>query len=157
MSERKLVIVLVFFAVLAGVGWGVWSKLFTPAIAFSSARLQIARAEGAVEVFNVEVAETQEQLERGLMFRRSMPRDAGMIFVMPPQVAGFWMKNTVIPLDMLFVGDDGRILKIVANTKPLDTTKISSDVPVAGVIEINAGEAARRGIAVGDRVTYERF
>lgn len=73
-----------------------------------------------------------------------------------PQVAHFWMKNTYIPLDMIFVGEDGRIAKIIANARPFSLDVLSSDVPVIAVLEIGGGEAKRLVIQVGDRVSWKK-
>ena len=87
------------------------------------------------------------------MYRKSMAADRGMIFIFPePKQAGFWMHNTLIPLDLMFVDATGRIESIAANAKPLDDSVIPSVGPVKAVIEINGGLAKARGIAVGDKV-----
>ena len=102
--------------------------------------------------FVLELASTPEQQERGLMFRRSLEPNGGMLFpYAPPQVVGFWMRNTLIPLDMIFVRQDGTIARI-ATAKPLDETTISSGEPVNMVIEIRGGRAAELGIKEGDSV-----
>lgn len=105
--------------------------------------------------FRVEVAKTGEQQERGLMFRTSMGADEGMIFPMePPRNASFWMRNTVIPLDIIFVGPDGRITNIAANAVPYDETPLPSTGLVKAVLELNGGRAAALGIGPGDLVTW---
>jgi hypothetical protein len=120
---------------------------------FPRSTLTITRTDGAVQTFDVEVATTPEQLEYGLMFRRSVPRDSGMLFIFGhPLIASFWMKNTFIPLDMLFVRQNGTIAKIIPDTKPFDLTPLWSNEPVMSVIELNGGEAAQRGIKAGDKV-----
>jgi uncharacterized protein len=104
--------------------------------------------------FQVEVARTWEQQEAGLMFRRSVPLHGGMIFPMQPvQVATFWMHNTIIPLDMLFVRADGTIARIIT-AKALDDSKDSSGEPVAAVLELGAGRAKALGIEAGDKVRW---
>jgi uncharacterized membrane protein (UPF0127 family) len=105
----------------------------------------------------VEVADTLEKQERGLMFRQSMPENEGMLFVYKePQEMSFWMRNTFIPLDIVFVGADGIILNI-HQARPLDESVL---YPSAGsakyVIETNQGWFARHGIRPGDRVTFGR-
>jgi uncharacterized protein len=103
--------------------------------------------------FTVELATTPAQMELGLMYRQSLPADAGMLFVYPnEQTVAFWMKNTLIPLDMLFIGADGHIRRIAERTVPLSTTPISSVDPVRAVLEINGGTAERLGIKPGDAV-----
>ena len=89
------------------------------------------------------------------MFVRDLPADEGMLFPeSAPQVAYFWMKNTYIPLDMVFVGEDHRIEKIIARAKPFSLALLSSDQPVIAVIELKGGDAEALGIRVGDRVSW---
>jgi uncharacterized protein len=103
--------------------------------------------------FVLELAGTPAEQERGLMFRRSLGPNEGMLFpYSPPQPVGFWMKNTMIPLDMIFVRQDGTIARI-ATAKPLDETTVSSGEPVSMVIEIGGGRAAELGIKEGDTVS----
>lgn len=105
--------------------------------------------------FSVEVASTPPQQAKGLMFRARMGADEGMIFPMkPPRMASFWMRNTVIPLDLLFIGTDHRVLNIAANAVPYDESPLASVGPVIGVLELNGGRAAELGIAAGDRVDW---
>lgn len=106
--------------------------------------------------FRVEVARSASEQERGLMFRESLPNDGGMIFPMkPPRPASFWMKNTVIPLDMIFVRADGTIARIAAETIPYSLEPVSSGEPVAAVLEIAGGRAAQLGISEDDKVSWE--
>ena len=110
-------------------------------------------------VFQVEMARTAQERERGLMFRTELPKDRGMLFVQSPGPAMFWMKNTYIPLDLLYFDADGRLLQIEANVPPCTTPSCpiypSETATVRYVLEINAGEAARRGIRVEDRLRLE--
>ncbi len=106
-------------------------------------------------VFRVEVARTETQQERGLMFRSHLAPDAGMIFPMdPPRMASFWMKNTIIPLDMIFIRADGSIARIAAQTVPYSLAPVSSGEPVAAVLEIAGGRAAELGINEDDKVVW---
>jgi uncharacterized membrane protein (UPF0127 family) len=124
----------------------------------SAARLEIVTAAGQHRVFNVEVASRPEERERGLMYRQSLAPDAGMLFDFhDDQMVSMWMKNTFIPLDMLFITADGTVAKVAANTVPQSLATISSDRPVRAVLEIKGGEAARQGIAAGDRVLHQVF
>ncbi|MBW8784520.1 MAG: DUF192 domain-containing protein [Novosphingobium sp.] len=110
---------------------------------------------GQRHVFRVEVARSDAEQERGLMFRTTMGPDEGMIFPMnPPRNASFWMKNTVIPLDIVFIGSDHRILNIAANAVPYSEQPLPSAGPVSGVLELNGGRAAQLGIGPGDRVDW---
>jgi uncharacterized membrane protein (UPF0127 family) len=122
---------------------------------FGHSTLSITRADGKVFPFAVEVATTPDQQAYGLMYIHSLPADAGMIFPYdPPQEVAFWMKNTLIPLDMLFVRPDHTITRIAANARPQDWTPIASEVPIMAVIEINGGQASKDGLAVGDKVDW---
>lgn len=108
--------------------------------------------------FAVEVMRTPETRARGLMFRRSMPEDVGMLFDFErDQMVAMWMKNTYLPLDMLFIFADGRIHRIEARTEPESERTISSGVAVRSVLEINAGVAAKLGLKPGDRVIHPMF
>lgn len=110
---------------------------------------------GKLHRFRVEVARSGEEQQRGLMFRTAMGADEGMIFPRnPPSRASFWMKNTVIPLDIIFVGTDRRILNIAANTVPYSEASLASAGDVSAVLELNGGRAAQLGIGPGDRVEW---
>ena len=103
--------------------------------------------------FQVEVAADDESRERGLMYRKEMAPDAGMLFDFhTPQLVSFWMENTILPLDMLFVRRDGSIARIKANATPYSRENIPSGEPVQLVIELNAGRAAALGITEGAKV-----
>ena len=121
------------------------------------ARVTIHTAAGHGVSYRVEVALTDLQRSRGLMYRRQMAADAGMLFLyQPPAPVAMWMHNTLLPLDMLFVDEHGVIVKIAANTVPRSTRHINSGAPVAAVLELNAGQAVRRGIQVGDRMEWRK-
>lgn len=116
--------------------------------------LTVTTASGA-HVFKVEVAATPGEQERGLMFRTAMGADEGMIFPMnPPRRTAFWMKNTVIPLDIIFIGADRKVLNVIANAVPYDLSPLPSDGNSAGVLELNGGRAAQIGLKPGDTVTW---
>jgi uncharacterized membrane protein (UPF0127 family) len=118
----------------------------------------VSGKDGAKHDFDVEIADTPNSREIGLMMRQKMDPDHGMLFEMDQNaVTAFWMKNTLIPLDMLFVGADGTIKTVHANAIPQDLTAISSGVPVTGVIELNGGRAAALGILPGDKVVHAYF
>ena len=108
--------------------------------------------------FAVEVMKTREQLERGLMYRRQMAADHGMLFdfgaVRPVTM---WMKDTYLPLDMVFIAADGRVVSVKRDAEPLSETTIPSGGDVLGVLEVNAGTAARIGLKPGDRVVDPMF
>jgi uncharacterized membrane protein (UPF0127 family) len=107
-------------------------------------------------VFRVEVARTAAQQEQGLMNRHGLAEDAGMLFPFdPPRPASFWMRNTLIPLDMIFIRPDGSIARIAANTEPMSETPIAVAEPMTAVLEIRGGRAAQLGIKEGDRVSWD--
>jgi uncharacterized membrane protein (UPF0127 family) len=119
--------------------------------------LEIASKNG-VHVFAVELAVTPEQQAQGLMYRKELPEGQGMLFdFRRDQEATFWMKNTYVPLDMIFIRADGRIHRIAANTVPLSEALVSSAGPVRAVLEVVAGTAKKLGIAPGDRVAHPIF
>jgi uncharacterized membrane protein (UPF0127 family) len=121
-------------------------------------RLVIETAEGKRHDLRVELAISPRQHQQGLMYRRDLAADAGMLFIHGRvRMASMWMRNTYIPLDMLFIADDGEIVKIVERTVPLSLKTISSGQPVRGVLELNAGTAARLGLQRGDRVLHRDF
>jgi len=119
--------------------------------------LAIATASGT-QRFMVELADTPERRAVGLMHRQSMPADHGMLFDFKAdaQVA-MWMHNTRIPLDMLFIAKDGRIVNIAERAVPFSETTIPSKGPVRAVLELNGGTSARLGIKPGDRVSHPMF
>jgi uncharacterized protein len=124
---------------------------------FATATLTIVTAKGDHR-FAVELAETPAQMEQGLMFRTSLPPDAGMLFDFKhPTMATMWMHNTLIPLDMLFVDAKGKIVNIAQRAVPESDAIISAAAPVRAVIELNGGTAARLGVVPGDRVLYPIF
>ncbi len=111
-------------------------------------------------MFKVEVARTPEEQKRGLMFRTDIAADGGMLFAPyppeggGPQEASFWMRDTPMPLDIIFIRADGTIANIAENTLPFADDPVRSDGPVAAVLEINGGRAAELGISPGDRVRW---
>lgn len=108
--------------------------------------------------FGVELADEPEERARGLMFVEQMPTLEGMLFVYDrPQRATFWMRNTLIPLDMLFIGPRGVVLNVHENAKPLDETTINGGDGVLAVLEINGGLARRLGIGAGDVLQHPAF
>ena len=123
----------------------------------SQVPLTVQSANGAHR-FTVEIAATESEQATGLMNRPAMDPNHGMIFpYTPPQEVAFWMKNTLIPLDMIFIRADGRILRIAENTVPLSETLVPSGGPVQAVLEVVAGTAKKLGIAPGDRVAHPIF
>jgi len=112
------------------------------------------RSAGAVHRFTVEVARSAEEQRIGMMFRTAVPNDRGMLFPYdPPQPVAFWMRNTLIPLDMVFVRPGGTIARIATAT-PLSDVPVPSGEPVIAVLEIRGGRAAELGIRPGDKVEW---
>jgi uncharacterized membrane protein (UPF0127 family) len=125
------------------------------AIAAEKAAL-VLNSESGQHRFEVEIAATDETRRVGLMFRRSLGEQEGMLFLYePPQLISMWMQNTYIPLDMIFIDADNRVHRIVERTEPFSTDVIESGGVVKGVLEVNAGTAARIGLKPGDRVSYD--
>ncbi len=124
----------------------------------ASQSLSIVGADGAEHDFNVELAITPQQQIVGLMNRTHMAADAGMLFYFgEEQERAFWMKNTLIPLDMIFIRKDGVIHSIHENAQPNDLTSVPSNGPVAAVLELNGGMTSKLGIKPGDVVHHVVF
>lgn len=125
---------------------------------FPHSRVEIVTQDGRSHAFSVEVATSPEQLSQGLMYRRSMAGDAGMLFdfgaVKP---ISMWMRNTLIPLDMVFIAADGRIVGVAQRAVPGSMDIISAPQPVRGVLELNGGTTDRLGIREGDRILHPLF
>ena len=139
----------------AGAGGEPGQTLGTSEAGLQQVPLTIASG-GKTHRFTVEVASTPDQQQRGLMHRQSLAPDRGMIFPYdPPQPASFWMRNTFIPLDIIFVRADGTISSIVTAV-PLDETPVQGTEPVAAVLEIPGGRAGELGIQPGDKVNWTK-
>lgn len=126
-------------------------------VEFKKSTIEIA-SRGKLHKFKVELALSPHQQSQGLMFRRLLPADAGMLFIY--QRIGditMWMKNTFLPLDMIFIRSDRRIHRIAERTIPLSEKRIFSGGPVMAVLELNAGTVERLGIKVGDRIKGPAF
>ncbi|WP_424979819.1 DUF192 domain-containing protein [Leisingera sp. S232] len=109
-------------------------------------------------VFSVEIADDEQERAQGLMFRESMPSRAGMLFVYDqPQPAAFWMKNTLIPLDIIFLDERGLVTSVHENAKPGDLTPIPGGDQVFAVLEINGGLSRRYGISAGTQMRHKVF
>lgn len=121
--------------------------------------IAIRTKDGRDVAFDLEIVEKPIDIQVGLMFRKQMARNAGMMFKMqkPAAHTSFWMKNTLIQLDMLFVDEDGKIINIHRNARPQSLTQIPSKGPVVGVIELNGGMADANRISVGDHVQHPYF
>jgi uncharacterized membrane protein (UPF0127 family) len=115
----------------------------------------VLKTDSGPHNFNIEIATTNGERALGLMYRRELPDDAGMLFLYdPPQPISMWMRNTILPLDMIFIGTDGKVHRIESHAEPFSTDIISSDGTVQGVLEVNAGTAAKIGLKAGDVVDF---
>jgi uncharacterized protein len=124
---------------------------------FARSTLEIRSSQGR-NWFNIYLASTEAQQMRGLMFVRQLPDDAGMLFPLPaPRRMTMWMKNTLIPLDMLFIDSKGHIVCLRERTVPQSLELLECPVPVKGVLEIAGGQAAKRGIKLGDTVVQRNL
>ncbi len=120
--------------------------------------LEVVTAKGQTHRFKVEIADDDAERARGLMFRESLPRDQGMLFLFPEAgERSFWMRNTYIPLDIIYIAPDGRIVSIARNTTPFSEASVPSYGAANGVLEINGGQAAELGIEPGDTVRHPFF
>ncbi|MDQ5908346.1 MAG: uncharacterized protein QG599_437 [Pseudomonadota bacterium] len=127
---------------------------FNAALAMDQAQVTVGSA-----TFQIEIAQTPGERTQGLMYRRKLPPDQGMLFVQPPGRAVFWMKNTYIPLDLLYFDAEGRLAQIVAEVPPCKTpdcpTYPSDTATIRYILELNAGAAAQHRIQIGDRLRLE--
>ena len=129
-----------------------------PLAACSSDDRLVAHTATGDYAFSVEVVDTPGTRQKGLMFRQSLGKDAGMLFdFLQEQETAFWMQNTFIPLDMIFIAADGVVKTIHVNAKPHDTTSIPSEVPVQFVLEIPGGRSVEIGLKPGDRIEHPRM
>ena len=127
--------------------------LVLPALAEDALLVAVVKADGSKVRFAAELADTPEELATGLMNRDSLDADKGMLFDFGSErPVKMWMKNTLIPLDMLFIDKKGKIVYIAENTEPLSLDFIEAEVPVRYVLEIGGGESKANGIAAGDKL-----
>jgi uncharacterized membrane protein (UPF0127 family) len=140
-----------------------WAGIAAPARAQSPAppgeleSLTLVTASGE-HAFKVEVMRTDEQRARGLMFRKHLPADRGMLFDFKvEQRVMMWMRNTYIPLDMVFIARDGTVVNVAQDTEPLSERTIPAAAPALAVLEVNAGVARRIGLKAGDRALHPLF
>jgi uncharacterized membrane protein (UPF0127 family) len=131
--------------------------LFVGPVPAEEQTLEIVTKSG-VHVFSIELAASDAERQKGLMFRKELPEGKGMLFdFKQDQDVSMWMRNTLIPLDMLFINADGSIRRIAENTEPLSERTIPSGGPVRGVLEVIGGTAKKLGITPGDRVAHPIF
>lgn len=155
MSSRRHVM-----AVLVGAGLMLASAVAAAQalVAFPRSAVEVVTADGRHHRFSVEVATTPEQLSQGLMYRRKMAADAGMLFdFRMERPVSMWMRNTLMPLDMLFIAKDGKVVGFKERAVPGSEEIISAPGMIRSVLELNGGTVARLGLAVGDRVVHPIF
>lgn len=116
------------------------------------------KTDRGVYAFRVEIADSMVEREYGLMCRKALAADRGMLFIFPrAEPQAFWMRNTLIPLDIIYIGPDGRVVSIVRNARPLDEAPLPSAGAANAVLELAAGRAAQIGLLPGDRVFHRIF
>ncbi len=121
-------------------------------------KLAIVDADHEIVSYSVEVAKTRSARSKGLMYRKLMPEDQGMLLYYRDSTRmAIWMKNTYIPLDIIFINKRGEIVKIHTSAEPLSLKTIDSAEKVQAVLELNAGQIKKHGISVGNRVSYKKF
>lgn len=157
MTAIRAALTAIAFSLLGLSGGGAWAQA-QPAAQEAGLESLVIVSGGKRSAFQVEVMRSSEQRAKGLMYRRYMPPDRGMLFdFAASEPVAMWMQNTYIPLDMLFIRKDGTIARIAENTEPLSTRTIPSGEPVLSVLEINGGVAKELGIKPGDKVEHALF
>lgn len=156
--KRRLLLTLLAAALPLAAGAQMPPEPTAPQPELPKERLTIETRDGQAHVFNVEIAQTEQQQETGEMFRTKVPEDGGMLFVWPqPEPSEMWMKNTLVPLDMVFINADGTIRSIAENTTPRSLATIDSGGPVKATLELAGGVTAKLNIRVGDKVKQKAF
>ncbi|HIM20901.1 MAG TPA: DUF192 domain-containing protein [Rhodospirillales bacterium] len=151
-TRRKLIHLLPFGAI-----WVPLTSIAQGFATFNRSKLRVVTKSGKHE-FIVEIAVTDRQHSQGLMFRQSLAKNTGMLFdYKVPTSITMWMKNTYIPLDMIFIGNDGRVINVVQRAIPFSENVISSLGKARGVLEVNGGTASRLGIMPGDKILHRIF
>lgn len=131
-----------------------FSNINADEIKFKKSYITI-QTQNSEYIFNVEIAKTALERQRGLMFREELKQNEGMLFIYPEkQIIKMWMKNTLIPLDMIFIDENGKIIDIYKMTLPKDLTPIGPEVNLKGVLEINGGLTSYLDINLGDLIIY---
>lgn len=129
-----------------------------PEVVFGAAETVVIETAGVSHTVAAEIAETEEQMARGLMYRESLDADAGMLFhYQPAQHASMWMENTLIPLDLLYIDSEGVVVKVIAYAQPNARRSLTSDHVVTGVLELAGGQAIERSIRPGAVVRHRFF
>ena len=151
MKFRVLLLAVVAFLFGAG-------EILAETVTFERSQLDVVGRDGRHHPMTVELAVTPEQLSQGLMFRKNLPADTGMLFDFGrPRQVSMWMKNTLIPLDMLFMDRGGRVIHVEEYTIPGNLQALGPNDPVLGVLEVPAGTVRRLGLKGGDMVVHPLF
>ena len=164
-KNRKIIYIVAILAVAAAIYIVVNNKNSTPSYTVENTAptfkkegelLFIDNTESdTLAVIDIEVADNDQKTAQGLMYRSSMPENAGMLFLMPREdIQGFWMRNTYIPLDMIFVNSNKQIVTIHANTTPMNENSYISTAPALYVVEVNAGYCNKNNINEGDKIDF---
>ena len=164
-KNRKIIYIVAILAVAAAIYIVVNNKNSTPSYTVENTAptfkkegelLFIDNTESdTLAVIDIEVADNDQKTAQGLMYRSSMPENAGMLFLMPREdIQGFWMRNTYIPLDMIFVNSNKQIVTIHANTTPMNENSYISTAPALYVVEVNAGYCKKNNINEGDKIDF---
>ena len=164
-KNRKIIYIVAILAVAAAIYIVVNNKNSTPSYTVENTAptfkkegelLFIDNIESdTLAVIDIEVADNDQKTAQGLMYRSSMPENAGMLFLMPREdIQGFWMRNTYIPLDMIFVNSNKQIVTIHANTTPMNENSYISTAPALYVVEVNAGYCKKNNINEGDKIDF---
>lgn len=156
--QTLAVITLLLTPTIAMAEGGFFSKLFSGKVKYQTESITIQTASGPRYQLDVEVARTPKQQSNGLMHRKYLDDDSGMLFLFGAETRpSFWMRNTLIPLDMIFINKNGKIVHIHSNAIPLDETRITTPIPASAVLEINGGQADAWGIKEDDTIFHEAF
>lgn len=160
MQRRSWLLLLLILPLIAGVVFSIVPKpspkMSGPAFV-KQGELRFLSKDGKkiIATIDIELAANDEKRTRGLMWRRKMEENQGMLFVMEQQeIQSFWMLNTYIPLDIIFVDEQRQIVTIRSNTQPQSLDPVTSDQPALYVVEVNAGYCRKNGISVGDRIEF---
>lgn len=134
------------------------SSIETPEISFQKeGDLYLLKAGDTIKKIAIEFAETDYEQQTGLMYRKSLEEDQGMLFLYPSEaIRSFYMKNTYIPLDIIFYNKDSAVVSFQENAKPLDETSLPSEAPAQFILELNAGKVKQWNIEVGDKITFKK-
>lgn len=134
------------------------SSIDTPEISFQKeGELYLIKDLDTIKKISIEFAETEYEQQTGLMYRKSLEENQGMLFIYPSEaMRSFYMKNTYIPLDIIFYSKDSAVVSFQENAKPLDDTSLPSEAPAQFILELNAGKAKQWNIEVGDKMTFKK-